>query len=108
IWEAVMKTVLVGVVVLMTIPLSAQRLMEHLDRGLVAVKTSDNSTFISWRLLATDEYNLPFHLYRQYGKGKKIRLTDQPLTKGTNFEDKQVDLANDVTYTLVSLQNQQE
>lgn len=96
------------VTMIITIPLPAQRLMEYLDRGLVAVKTSDSSAFISWRLLATDEYNLPFHLYRQYGEGKKIRLTHQPLTKGTNFEDKQVDLANDVTYTLVSLQNQQE
>src|SRR5690606_21850521 len=59
-------------------------------------------------LLATDDYDLPFHLYRQYGEGKKVRLTDQPLTKGTNFEDKHVDLTADVTNTLGSLQNQQE
>ncbi len=102
------KLLVILVIMSITIPLPAQRLMEHLDRGLVAVKTSDNSAFISWRLLATDMYNLPFHLYRQYGEGKKVRLTDQPLTKGTNFEDKQVDLTADVTYTLVSLQNQQE
>lgn len=102
------KLLLVIAAMLLVVPLSAQRHMEYLDRGLVAIRTGDNSTFLSWRLLATDEYNVPFHLYRQYGKGKKVRLTDQPLTKGTNFEDKQVNLANDVTYTLVSLHNQKE
>lgn len=108
VWRISLKVLSVGVAMLAVMPVSAQRLMEYLDRGLVAVKTSDNSTFISWRLLATDEYNLPFYLYRQYGNGEKIRLTDQPLTQGTNFEDRQVDLTNDVTYTLVSLQNQKE
>src|SRR5690606_12141319 len=94
--------------VFLATPLSAQRYMEYLDRGLIAVKTGDNSAFLSWRLLATDAYNLPFHLYRQYGGEEKVRLTDQPLMKGTNFEDKQVNLTKDVTYTLVSVQNQQE
>lgn len=108
VWRISLKVLSVGVAMLAVMPASAQRLMEYLDRGLVAVKTSDNSTFISWRLLATDEYNLPFYLYRQYGNGEKIRLTDQPLAQGTNFEDRQVDLTNDVTYTLVSLQNQKE
>lgn len=107
-WRIAIRSVLAAVAVALVLPVSAQRLMEYLDRGLVVVKTSDNSTFISWRLLATDESNIPFHLYRQYGGGKKVRLTDQPLTKGTNFEDKKVDLSNDVTYTLVSLQNQKE
>lgn len=102
------RSLLAAVVMLIAIPLSAQRQMEYLDRGLVAMKTSDNSTFVSWRLLATDSYSLPFHLYRQYGGGEKVRLTTDPLTQGTNFEDKNVDLKQDVTYTLVSIQNQQE
>src|SRR5690606_6894838 len=102
------KLLVMLITMIITIPLAAQRQMEHLDRGLVVVKTSDNSTFLSWRLLATDDYDLPFHLYRQYGEGTMVRLTDQPLTKGTNFEDKQVDLTADITYTLVSLQNHQE
>lgn len=91
-----------------TVSVSAQRYMEYLDRGMVAVKTSNYSTFVSWRLLATDPYDLPFHLYRQYGKGEKVRLTEQPLTKGTNVEDKQVDVTRDVTYTLVSVQGEKE
>ncbi|HLT88521.1 MAG TPA: hypothetical protein VKZ57_13105, partial [Sphingobacterium sp.] len=66
------KLLVMLITMIITIPLAAQRQMEHLDRGLVVVKTSDNSTFLSWRLLATDDYDLPFHLYRQYGEGKKV------------------------------------
>src|SRR4030042_3185289 len=33
---------------------SGQYQIETLDRGLIAVKTTDTSVFISWRLLATD------------------------------------------------------
>ena len=93
---------------LISVPLSAQRRMEYLDRGMVGIKTSHNSVFISWRLRATDHESEAFHLYRQYGGAEKIRLTDEPLRKGTNFEDTQVDLTQDVNYTLVSLQNEQE
>ena len=108
VWKYGVKAFCVVAIVFLSIPVSAQRLMEYLDRGMVAIKTSDKSTFVSWRLLATDEYYLPFLLYRQYGNGKMIRLTNKPLTKGTNFEDKHVDLTRDVTYTLVSLKNHQE
>lgn len=93
---------------LISVPLSAQRRMEYLDRGMVGVKTSHNSVFISWRLRATDHESEAFHLYRQYEGAEKTRLTDEPLRKGTNFEDTQVDLTQDVNYTLVSLQNEQE
>ena len=70
---------------LISVPLSAQRRMEYLDRGMVGIKTSHNSVFISWRLRATDHESEAFHLYRQYGGAEKIRLTDEPLRKGTNF-----------------------
>ena len=95
-------------VLLISVPLSAQRRMEYLDRGMVGIKTSHNSVFISWRLRATDHENEAFHLYRQYEGAEKTRLTDEPLRKGTNFEDTQVDLNQDVNYILVSLQNEQE
>src|SRR5690606_23293799 len=43
----------------------AQPRMEYLDRGLVAIKTTGNSVFLSWRLVATDDYDKAFHLYRR-------------------------------------------
>jgi hypothetical protein len=43
---------------------SGQYQMEKLNRGIVAVKTSDTSVFISWRLLATDPDTVAFNVYR--------------------------------------------
>lgn len=59
-----------------------QRRMEKLNRGIVAVRTSSSSTFISWRLLGTDPDNIGFNLYRD---GVKINTT--PLTATTNYND---------------------
>src|SRR5690606_38701525 len=86
----------------------SQRHMELLDRGLVAVKTSDNTVFLSWRLLASDDYNTSFLLYRQYEGEQKVRLTDKPILQGTNFTDEQVDLTRDVMYSVVKLMEQKE
>lgn len=79
---------------------SAQRKLEFLDRGMVAVKTADQSVFLSWRLLGTDEFDTVFAIYRQEGNGQPKKLNAFPLTKGTNFVDGHVDLSQDVTYTL--------
>ena len=103
-----LRALLAGATLFATLPLAAQQQVETLDRGLVALKTSDHSTFVSWRLLAADDYNQAFNLYRQYGHAKKVRLSEKPLSKGTNFEDKQVDLSQDVTYTLVRVDGQTE
>ena len=43
--------------------ISAQRNMEDLGRGLVAMRTDDNTVFLSWRLLGTEPENIVFNLY---------------------------------------------
>lgn len=85
-----------------------QRQMEDLNRGLVAVRTSENSSFISWRLLEKDDYDTPFYLYRQYGNGRAELITDEPLTEGTCYEDENVDFSKQVTYYLKSELNGRE
>ncbi len=59
-----------------------KRQMEKLDRGIVAVRTSPDSVFISWRLLGTDPEGIGFNLYR----GSQ-RLNKKPLAGATNFID---------------------
>lgn len=86
----------------------AQRNMEFLDRGVVAVKTSTDSVFLSWRLLGDEAYDTPFLLYRQYEGGKKELLTKKALQHGTNFTDKQVDLTRNVTYSVAKLSGKKE
>ena len=53
--------VLVSLVIL---NISAQRNMENLGRGLVAVRTDENKVFLSWRMLGSDPSDIDFNLYR--------------------------------------------
>ncbi|CAD0005164.1 rhamnogalacturonan lyase [Flavobacterium chungangense] len=66
--------------------LFAQRQMESLDRGVIAIKDK-SQFFISWRILGTDTDNLAFNLYRKSGSKKAIKLNEKPITGATNFVD---------------------
>ena len=67
--------------------LHAQRQMEKLGRGLIAVRQSADSVYIGWRMLGTDPTDLAFNLYRQTGSGTAVKLNHAPLTESTNYID---------------------
>lgn len=75
----------------------SQRIMENLSRGLVAVKTSSNSVFLSWRLLGSDTDNTAFNLYRN-----GVKLNSEPLTGATNYTDA---TASASSYTVTTVVN---
>ena len=58
----------------------AQRTMDKLDRGLVAVKTS-SGVFCSWRIMGEEYYDVTYNIYRDGTK-----LNSEPLTV-SNFTD---------------------
>ena len=60
---------------------------EHLNRGLVAMRTTRHGVFISWRLLVTDLKGTGFNLYRKTTNGRTIKLNAEPITTKTNWED---------------------
>lgn len=62
--------------------LSAQRVMEKLNRGAIAVVADSGQVFISWRLLANDPENNTFNIYRN-----DIQLTKNPIENSTSFSD---------------------
>ncbi|MBN1602067.1 MAG: T9SS type A sorting domain-containing protein [Chitinispirillaceae bacterium] len=62
---------------------SAQRQMEALDRGLVAVATSGSNVFLSWRLLGTDPAGCTFNIYRG-----NVQVNSTPISGATNIIDK--------------------
>ena len=64
----------------------AQREMEALDRGVVAVRQPEGKVYVGWRLLATDPEGTAFNLYRVNG-GKEERVNPEPLAGATNFTD---------------------
>jgi rhamnogalacturonan endolyase len=68
---------------------NAARQMEKLERGVVATRQAEGNVFVSWRLLGNEARDTPFNLYRT-SNGVTQKLNAQPLTGGTNFEDKNV------------------
>jgi len=58
----------------------AQRTMDKLDRGLVAVKTS-SGVFCSWRIMGEEYYDVTYNIYRDGTK-----LNSEPLTV-SNYTD---------------------
>lgn len=78
-----------------TISLSAQRQMEYLDRGLVAVKT-ENGIFLSWRLLGNESSDVRFDIYRN-----GVLINEMLTGEATNFIDKEGSLSDKYHVKLV-------
>lgn len=94
----------------------AQRVMERLDRGVVAVQQPDGKVFVSWRLLGDEAPDIAFNVYRttapstddsrprdpfaaQREQGARtIKLNDAPLTGPTWFLDARAQLDRATSY----------
>ena len=72
--------------------LFAQRKMEKLDRGVVAIRTSPTTVYIGWRLLGNDTEGVTFNVYRGATK-----ITAKPISATTNIVD---ETSTDALYTV--------
>jgi fibronectin-binding autotransporter adhesin len=80
--------VLLGLLGLLAVtPAAAQRQIEALDRGMVAVRKSSTQVSVGWRLLGNDPAGLAFNLYRSANGGSPVRLNTSPLTQSTHHTD---------------------
>jgi rhamnogalacturonan endolyase len=70
----------------------AQRQMEYLNRGMVAVHQGNDSVYVGWRMLGTEPENIAFNLYRSTGNNAAVKLNDVPITATTDYLDTKVDL----------------
>ena len=75
---------------------NAQRFTDKLDRGLIAVQTT-NGVYCSWRIQADEYYDVKYNLYRN---GTKVN--SEPLDV-SNFTDKSGSSSN--TYTVKAVVN---
>jgi rhamnogalacturonan endolyase len=78
----------------------AQRVMEKLNRGLIAVNAGGKA-FVSWRLLESDPKGVAFNVYRGSEK-----LNAAPLSKSTSFTDAAA--SGKVTYHVKAVVNGRE
>lgn len=77
---------------------SAQRQMERLGRGVVAVNQGDRKVYVGWRMLGTDPDDIAFNVYRTTGTRRSAKLNDQPITQSTDYVDHGVDLSQPNSY----------
>ncbi len=83
---------------LCTQPARAQRQIEKLGRGVIAVPHGDRKVLVSWRLLANDAPGAAFNVYRSVGSGSSMRRNETPLTGATCFVDRDVPTSEAATY----------
>ena len=75
----------------------AQRQMENLDRGVLAIKTGPSNVLVSWRILGTEFENASYNVYRG---GTKLNPT--PITGASNYMDNSSFLPN-FTYSVAAV-----
>src|SRR5690349_6002912 len=92
-----------GVTLLVAIPAPAQRHMERLGRGLVAVNQGEGRVFVSWRLLRTDPAGIAFNVYRETSGSEPLKLNNLPLTNGTFYQDTAARLNQGTSYFVRAL-----
>ena len=79
---------------------SAQYQVERLSRGLVAVRASDTSVYVGWRLFGNDPAAIAFNLYRTTGDGRPVKLNATPMVTTTDFVDTTADVTQPNTYVV--------
>jgi rhamnogalacturonan endolyase len=87
--------------------LFAQRQMENLGRGVVAVPSGEGKAFLSWRMLGTDPGDIAFNVYRVAG-GAPLKLNKQPIRDSTNFTDDNARLNEAASYFVRAVLNGKE
>ena len=95
------KKLLVSLLALSLAPClaQAQRQMEKLDRGVVAVRTGSSAVFVSWRVLGLDASTTTFNLYRSTNGATAVKLNASPLTV-SNYADATAGSSSAYTYTV--------
>jgi rhamnogalacturonan endolyase len=80
-----------------TTSLHAQRYMESLGRGVVAIYQGQGQVYVGWRLLGTDPEDIAFTLYRSSGGDEPVRINAR-TTRRTNWVDTSVDTSQSNSY----------
>ena len=81
-------------------PMAAQRQMEALDRGIIAVPQASGQVLLSWRWLGDEPDQIAFNIYRGANGAGAIRLNTEPITNATCFLDESRDLSATNRYSV--------
>jgi autotransporter-associated beta strand protein len=84
--------------------IDAQRKVEKLGRGVVAINKGGGSVYVSWRLHATDPEDIAFNVYRKNGS-TIVKLNSDPITTSTGYTDTKASTSTANTYYVKSVIN---
>ncbi len=87
---------------------ATSRVREKLDRGLVAIRTSPTTVYVSWRLLDSDPPQAGFNVYRRIGNGPFEKVHPEPIRKTTDFVDSTAPGGHCVAYSVRLVDGDQE
>jgi hypothetical protein len=73
---------------------SAQRQMERLGRGMIAVRANSTQVYVGWRLLGNDPSDIAFNLYRSANGAAAVKINVAPLTATSDYLDTPPNLAS--------------
>lgn len=76
---------LASLLVLCSLAVHAQRQMEPLGRGVVALRTGNSSVYVGWRLLATDPQDIAFNIYKSVNGGAGVKQNGAPIANTTDY-----------------------
>jgi rhamnogalacturonan endolyase len=91
---------MIALAALLSVAAPAQRVMEKLGRGVVAMHSSEKEVYVGWRLLGTDPSSVAFNLYRSTAGKAPVKLNKQLLSKTTDFIDTTFDPGQSNSYTV--------
>lgn len=97
-----------GLLAVLAAAAPAQRQMENLTRGIVAVKQDDNSVYVGWRLFGTEPESIAFNLYRIVDGGSPVKVNAAPIADATNYVDRGVSVDRSIQYFVRPLMNGDE
>jgi rhamnogalacturonan endolyase len=86
----------------------AQRVIERLSRGVVAVNEGGGKIFVSWRLLVNDPEDVAFNIYKSVGNMAPVKLNSSPIIESTNYIDDKADTTKSNSYIIKSVVNSKE
>jgi len=81
---------------------ASSRVVEKLDRGLVAARTADG-VYVGWRLLREDPADVAFRVYRKTRDGRFALASASPITDTSDFVDTGASAAAAVGYRLCAI-----
>jgi rhamnogalacturonan endolyase len=79
---------------------AAQYVVENLGRGVIAIRASENTVYVGWRLLGTDPPDIAFNVYRASGSGAPVKLNGAPIVATTNIVDTSADSSQANSYSV--------